>query len=157
MQGPLRILLCLGALTGLGSGLPGLSGFVNEGPAVQVPALPVQTKVEVLKSDYGLEMLRVPEVPVDLQKEPVAPRPAIKTRTKTNKEVKACPLEVRAIVEAETMDDSFAMLSVDGDTRLVHLKQVIDTLSGSFVLGAIQSSGVVLHKGNQKISCSLGR
>ena len=81
MQGPLRILLCLGALTGLGSGLPQLSGFVNEKPEVQISALQGQTEVETLKSDYTLEILRVPEVPADLQKEPVAPRPAPKTKT----------------------------------------------------------------------------
>ena len=84
-------------------------------------------------------------------------QPSVPVKKSSKRVTTTCPLEVRAIVEAETMADSFAMLSVDGDTRLVHLEQVLNTPAGSFVLGAIQPSGVVLHKGNQKIHCSLVR
>ncbi|MBT6492088.1 MAG: hypothetical protein HOK97_20115 [Deltaproteobacteria bacterium] len=93
---------------------------------------------------------------MDLQKKSTAPAPVPKKKP-SKVQAQTCPLEVRAIVEAETMADSFAMLSVNDDTRLVHLEQVLNTPAGSFVLGAIHSSGVVLHKGNQKIRCSLVR
>ena len=116
----------------------------------------VDTSVQTLRSDYRLPVLPLAEVPVDLQKQPVA-RKAVPAKKPSKRVTTTCPLEVRAIVEAETMADSFAMLSVDGDTRLVHLEQVLNTPAGSFVLGAIQPSGVVLHKGNQKIRCSLVR
>ena len=155
MHDSIRILLCLGALTGLGS------EWTQNEPAADMPAEPVvwssvDTSVRVSRSDYTLPILPLAEVPVDLQKEPAAPVAAPVKKSSARKPV-ACPVEVRAIVEAETMADSFAMLSVDGDTRLVHLEQVLNTPAGSFVLGAIQPSGVVLRKGNQKIHCSLGR
>jgi len=151
----MRILLCLGALTGLGSELPGIAEKPTE-PVAPLLEVSIDTSVQALQSDYRLPIVPLAQVPVDLQREIVTP---VKVSQKKTSKVKAfaCPLEVRAIVEAETMADSFAMLSVDGDTSLVHLEQVLNTPAGSFVLGAIQSSGVVLHKGNQKIRCSLGR
>jgi hypothetical protein len=151
----LRILLCIGALTGLGSEIP---GFVNEpaGAAVSTVAMSVDTSVQTLESEYTLAILPLAQVPMDLQKKPTVPAPVPKNKP-SKVQAQTCPLEVRAIVEAETMADSFAMLSVNDDTRLVHLEQVLNTPAGSFVLGAIHSSGVVLHKGNQKIRCSLVR
>ena len=155
MHDSIRILLCLGALTGLGS------EWTDREPS-SVPAQPpvvlssVDTTVQTLRSDYRLPVLPLVDVPVDLQKQPVA-QPSVPVKKSSKRVTTACPLEVRAIVEAETAADSFAMLSVDGDTRLVHLEQVLNTPAGSFVLGAIQPSGVVLRKGNQKIHCSLGR
>jgi hypothetical protein len=151
----LRILLCIGALTGLGSEFPSL---VDE-PAGQVEptvAVSVDTTVQTLESEYKLAILPLAQVPMDLQKEPMAPA-QVPTKKSSRVKAQACPLEVRAIVEADTMADSFAMLSVNDDTRLVHLEQVLNTPAGSFVLGAIHSSGVVLRKGNQKIHCSLVR
>ena len=155
MHDSLRILLCIGALTGLGSEFPGL---VDEpsGQAAPVVAVSVDTSVQTLESEYKLTILPLAQVPMDLQKESTAPAYVPKKKSSKVK-APACPLEVRAIVEAETMADSFAMLSVNDDTRLVHLEQVLNTPAGSFVLGAIHSSGVVLFKGNQKIRCSLVR
>ena len=154
MHDSLRILLCIGALTGLGSEFPGL--VEPTGDAAPAAAVSVDTAVQTLKSEYKLAILPLAEVPIDLQKQPKATAQVPKTKSPKVK-AQACPLEVRAIVEAETMADSFAMLSVNGDTRLVHLEQVLNTPTGSFVLGAIHSSGVVLRKGNQKIRCSLVR
>ena len=128
----------------------------NVSPKPSTALISVDTTVETLRTDYQLPVLPLAQVPLDLQKEPVA-QPKVPVKKSSKRVATPCPLEVRAIVEAETMADSFAMLSVDGDTRLVHLEQVLNTPAGSFVLGAIQPSGVVLHKGNQKIRCSLVR
>ena len=155
MHDSIRILLCLGALTGLGSEWK--SGETPEPSADSALAFTsVDTAVQASKSDYTLPILPLAEVPIDLQKAPVTPK-TVREHKPSKRPAPSCPLEVRAIVEAETMADSFAMLSVDGETRLVHLEEVLNTPAGSFVLGAIQPSGVVLHKGNQKIRCSLVR
>ena len=155
MHDSLRILLCLGALTGLGSEWTSRESAVDSGEPTAV-LKSVDTAVQTLRTDYQLPVLPLAQVPLDLQKEPVA-QPKVPVKKSSKRATRTCPLEVRAIVQAETMADSFAMLSVDGDTRLVHLEQVLNTPAGSFVLGAIQPSGVVLHKGNQKIRCSLVR
>ena len=155
MHDSLRILLCLGALTGLGSEWTDREPAKVSGQDAIVLSS-VDTTVQTLRSDYRLPVLPMVDVPMDLQKQPEA-AVALPVKKSSKRATTSCPLEVRAIVEAETMADSFAMLSVDGDTRLVHLEQVLNTPAGSFVLGAIQPSGVVLHKGNQKIRCSLVR
>ena len=155
MHDSLRILLCIGALTGLGAEFPGLVDG-SEQVAAPAVAVSVDTTVQTLESEYTLSILPLAQVPMDLQKKPKAPAQVPKKKA-SKVQAQTCPLEVRAIVEAETMADSFAMLSVNDDTRLVHLEQVLNTPAGSFVLGAIHSSGVVLRKGNQKIRCSLVR
>ena len=155
MHDSLRIILCLGALTGLGSEWTQSETLPVSTPQATV-LTSVDTAVQTMRSDYQLPVLPLAAVPVDLQKQSVAPL-KVPVKKSSKRAATTCPLEVRAIVQAETMTDSFAMLSVNDDTRLVHLEQVLNTPAGSFVLGAIHSSGVVLRKGNQKIRCSLVR
>ena len=164
------MMLCAGALTGIGSGLPLVENATGNakddaGAIVAVPLI-IESQIETRLAHYALRVDAVPAVPLDLQQKPAAkaePEPEKLRATgkkKSKKRVQTCPVEVRAIVEAEAVEDSFAMLFVNGEARLVHLKQAIDTPSGNFVLEAIQPGGVVLAKysrgtkGRKSVRCS---
>ena len=88
MHDSLRILLCLGALTGLGSEwtdrepskVPGQTAVVLNS---------VDTSVQTLRTDYQLPVLPLAQVPLDLQKEPVA-QPKVPVKKPSKRVTKPC-------------------------------------------------------------------
>lgn len=66
---------------------------------------------------------------------------------------RACPVEVRAVVEAESAADSFAVLATGADSRIVRVGQGFRAGGGLVSVAAIEPGRVVLRAGETLVSC----
>lgn len=97
---------------------------------------------EGLATRYGLLVSDVPPPPL------LPDRPARALGA-------ACPVEVRAIVLAEPASESFAVLGIDRDSKIVRLGEGLRVRNGLLSVAAIEGSTVVLRHGETLVRCDL--
>ena len=69
----------------------------------------------------------------------------------------SCPLEVRAIVQGETSADSFAVLAVGNNSKLVRQGDGFHAGGSLLSVAAIESSGVMVRLGENLVRCDFNR
>jgi hypothetical protein len=70
---------------------------------------------------------------------------------------RVCPVEVRAVVEAESAADSFAVLATGADSRIVRVGQGFRAGGGLLSVAAIEPGRVLLRAGEKLVSCDFVR
>ena len=92
---------------------------------------------------YGLGVVEeVPELPAELR---IAAAPEATLR--------ACPIEVRAIIQGD--DDAFAMIGVDGDSRLLRVGDGTKTDAGWVSVTAIDADAIRIRDRLGALRCPL--
>jgi hypothetical protein len=70
---------------------------------------------------------------------------------------RVCPVEIRALVEADSAADSFAVLTTGADSRIVRVGQGFRAGGGLLSVAAIEPGRVVLRAGETLVSCDFVR
>lgn len=123
----------------------------------RVPVAPVSQALvalegaEPLTSSYGLSVVDVAPVP-EFVREVIA-----ETVPEVSDPVRAsgCPFELRAVVVGEDAADSFAMVAVEGESRLVRAGESLSLRGAKWSVVELAENAVTVRAGESRVSCGL--
>lgn len=104
---------------------------------------------QALSSAYTLPIASVPPVPAVL----LAPRDV----APGDVEAPTCPFDLRAVVVGEAKQDSFAMVMVDEESRLVHAGESLLLRGVKWLVESLASNAVTLRVGERRVTCGLSQ
>ena len=104
----------------------------------------------VLASGYRLPLVAIPDPPPGLGADVASA--AVEAEDGASD---GCPLALRAVVEGEAAGDTFAMMEVGGEARVVHVGQELHVREARYSVARIEASAVWLRRGDSLVRCGL--
>lgn len=109
---------------------------------------------QALRSTYGLSVVEMPAPPLGALTEGEAAERVAPPRGSAG-EPAGCPVQVRAIVHAEGGAESFAVVSAEDDSAVLHVGERVVTSRGTLALVSIAPEHVLFRRGGSKLRCGL--